>query len=557
MMILLRGRNRLETVKGKKIVLTASATEMSDWINNPFIAFAGGFGKGPIPLSYVRKTLYPHHPALADGQASYAPYGLRKVESILLEGGFSKDDIAVVYPEDLDKFIGPETRIVGISSMDPTGMGYVSKTYSSIVGGGEPMNRIEFRKLIEHPAIKKYKSSLKIIVGGYGSWQLERQHVSKSFGVDCVLMGGRPGPIVELFKKALNGEELPRIAKADESLDNWNYNQEMPLNKNVALHGAVEISKGCGRNCMFCTPTMQHKIDVPMDKIMKEVALSVAQGSDHITLITEDMFLYGAKDAKFVPNREAVVKLFKSVADYPGVRSIQAAHMSLAPVYHDPKMIQQLAEILIEKSWYSFGKKPIITAETGIETGSPRLMKKYMAGKMLPFQPEQWQDVVTNAFGILNDNDWFPLATLIIGLPDEKEEDMLMTLELMDKLKDYNAFYVPLFFVPLENCVLMKQKGAEINSLNKARWDFFLKCWEYNVKIWKPTFLENRLPHPLAYKAFDKVVIPYFGKIFGAYYGLTRGASGQQFKEAVYQLSMPMADNGRKVKGKAKQKAEA
>jgi radical SAM superfamily enzyme YgiQ (UPF0313 family) len=218
-------------------------------------------------------------------------------------------------------------------------------------------------------------------------------------------------------------------------------------------------------------------------------------------------------------------------------------------------MIRELAEILIEKSWYSFGKKPIITAETGIETGSPRLMKKYMAGKMLPYQPEQWQDVVTNAFGILNDNDWYPLATLIIGLPEEKEEDMLQTLELMDKLKDYNAFYVPLFFVPLENCVLMKQKGTEMDSLSKARWDFFLKCWEYNVKIWKPTFLENRLPSPMLYNAFDKILIPYFGKIFGTYYGLTRGSRGEQFKQAVYQLSMPITDNNRRVKGNVKAKA--
>jgi radical SAM superfamily enzyme YgiQ (UPF0313 family) len=547
----------LETVTGKKIVLTASATEMSDFLNNPFIAFVGGFGKGPIPLSYVRKTLYPHRPKKADGQASYAPYGLRKVESILLEGGFSPDDIAVSNPEDLDLFVGPNTKVIGISSMDPTGMGYVSKTYSSIVGGGEPMNRIEFRQLVMHPAIKKHKNHLKIIVGGYGSWQLERQRVSQSYGVDCVFMGGRPGPIAELFKKALAGEALPHLIKADEFLSNWNYNQEMPTTTNVAIHGAVEISKGCGRNCQFCTPTMQHKIDVPLEKIMQEVALSTAQGSDHITLITEDLFIYGSKDPKFVPNREAVVKLCKSVADHPGVKSIQAAHMSLAPVWHDPKMIQELAEILIEKSWYSFGKKPIITAETGVETGSPRLMKKYMGGKMLPFAPEQWQDVVTNAFGILNDNDWYPLATLIIGLPDEKEEDMLQTLELMDKLKDYNAFYVPLFFVPLENCVLMKQKGAEMDSLSKARWEFFIKCWEYNIKIWKPTFLENRLPNPMVYKTFDKFVIPYFGKILGAYYGLTRGSTGEQFKQAVYQLSLPMPDNGRKVKGKVKVKAEA
>ena len=142
----------METVLGRKIVLTASATEMSDFYNNPFIAFVGGFGKGPIPLSYVRKTLYPATERKPDGQAKFAPYGLRKVEAILLQNGFSQQDMAIVHPDDLQNFIGPETKVVGISSMDPTGMGYVSKTYSSIVGGGEPMNAIEFRKLVMHPS---------------------------------------------------------------------------------------------------------------------------------------------------------------------------------------------------------------------------------------------------------------------------------------------------------------------------------------------------------------------------------------------------------------------
>lgn len=204
----------MATVLGKKIVLTASATEMSDYLNNPFIAFVGGFGKGPIPLSYVRRTLYPHCGRKIDGQANYAPYGLRKVEAILLKGGFSSEDIAVVHPQDLEDFIGSQTKVVGISSMDPTGMGYVSKTYSSIIGGGEPMNAVEFKKLVMDPSIKKYKP--KIIVGGFGAWQLERKHVSDSYGVDCVLLGGRPDPIVEVFKKAVNGEEIPRIVKADE-----------------------------------------------------------------------------------------------------------------------------------------------------------------------------------------------------------------------------------------------------------------------------------------------------------------------------------------------------
>ena len=519
-------------MSGVKIVLTASATEMSDFDNNPFMAFVAGFGKGPIPLGFARKTLYPPIKRYADSRARFAPYGLRKVEAILLENGFAEADIAVSHPDDLDKFIGPETKVVGISSMDPTGMGYVSKTYSSIIGGGEPMNAIEFFKLVSHPTIKKFKP--KIIVGGFGSWQLERQKVSDKYGVDCVLIGGKPDTIAQVFEKASNGEAIPRVVHADESNGSWDY-REMPVVKHAAIHGAVEISKGCGRNCQFCTPTMQNRVDVPLNTIMEEVGVTTREGSDHITLVTEDLFLYGAKEKQFIPNKEAVVKLVKSVAEYPGVKSIQASHMSLAPVVNNPQMIKELAEILIERSWYGLFNKPIITAETGVETGSTRLMKKYMAGKMLPYKPEQWQEIVTEAFGILNDNNWYPLATLIVGLPDEKEEDVIDTLELMDKLKDYNAFYVPLFFVPLENCVLMDKKGAEMDSLSKARWDFFLRCWEYNIRIWKPTFLEHRFRNPMMYRAVNNIIIPYLARIAGIYYGWTRG---EQLKQAFITLSI-------------------
>ena len=44
-------------------------------------------------------------------------------------------------------------------------------------------------------------------------------------------------------------------------------------------------------------------------------------------------------------------------------------------------------------------------------------------------KPEQWQENVEGALAVLNDNklDSY-LATLIIGLPDEKKEDVLQTL---------------------------------------------------------------------------------------------------------------------------------
>ncbi|MCJ7559138.1 radical SAM protein, partial [Candidatus Bathyarchaeota archaeon] len=303
----------MTTGLGVKIVLTASATEMSDFYNNPFVAFVAGFGKGPFPLWYLRKALYPPVERSPNGRAKYAPYGVRKVEALLLEDGFNESDVAVVHPSDLHAFIGPNTKVVGISSMDPTGMGYVSKTYSSIIGGGEPMNALEFRRLVTHPSIQKFKP--KIIVGGFGSWQLERKNVADSLGIDCVLIGVKAEDIVNIFRKAVNGEPLPDVIRAEDPPNNPSiYN--VPLARHAAIHGAVEISKGCGRNCQFCTPTMQSKVDMPLERIMEEVKMTAREGCTHITLVTEDLFLYGAKDKRFIPNKEAVVKLVKNVANY-------------------------------------------------------------------------------------------------------------------------------------------------------------------------------------------------------------------------------------------------
>jgi radical SAM superfamily enzyme YgiQ (UPF0313 family) len=510
-------RKRIQDKQGVKIVLTASATEMSDFYNNQFFAFVGGFSKGPIPLWLPRKRLYPPVESNPEGTAKYAPYGLRKVEAILLENGFAESDVAVVHPYHLNAFVGSNTKVVGISTMDPLGMGYVSKTYSSLVGGGEPMNAIEFRKLMNHGSLQRYKP--KIIVGGAGAWQLEYKNVMKPYGIDCVVIGEGEMAITELFVKASNGESLPQAVHVETSP----MSEEIPSIKHASIHGCVEISRGCGRNCQFCTPTMQKRRNFPLDKIMKEIEVNVKEGAERITLSTEDIFLYGAKDDGFIPDKEAVLKLLRSVVSYPGVKAIQPAHMSLAPVVYDPDIVKEASEILIEHSWYGYRGKPIVTAETGIETGSARLMRKYMAGKPLPFKPEEWRELVCQAFGILNDNDWYPLATLIVGLPDETEDDVIETLELIDDLGEYSAFFVPLLFVPLEKCLLEDQCGAELDALSELRWEFLANCWKYNVRIWKTSFLECRVRNPLLYSAVTDFFLPSIGFFAGLYYGMKHG----------------------------------
>jgi radical SAM superfamily enzyme YgiQ (UPF0313 family) len=136
----------------------------------------------------------------------------------------------------------------------------------------------------------------------------------------------------------------------------------------------------------------------------------------------------------------------------------------------------------------------------------------------------------------MNDNDWYPLATLIIGLPDEREEDVIQTLELLDDLKDCFVFYVPLLFVPLENCMLMNKKGAELDSLSQKRWEFLTKCWEYNIRVWRDSFLEHRISNPWLCNFVKYVAIPVGGKLAGLYYGAKHGKT---MRDAIWNLARP------------------
>jgi radical SAM superfamily enzyme YgiQ (UPF0313 family) len=200
-----------------------------------------------------------------------------------------------------------------------------------------------------------------------------------------------------------------------------------------------------------------------------------------IMLASEDLFLYQAQE-KFLPNREAIVELIKSISAVPGVKFIQPAHASLAPVVYDPRMAEEIGPILLEKSlWVTKGTRHS-SIEIGIETGSIRLMNEHMKGKMLPYKPEEWHDVVTKGIDILNENQIWPLTTLIIGLPGETENDTIATLELLDKMKHSQVFYVPLLFTSEEDCMLKEARHMDLKHLTPLQWELIATCWKRNIE---------------------------------------------------------------------------
>lgn len=458
---------------GVKIVLTASDIEMSDFDLNPFMAFAGGF-----PQFLVQKKLYPQLPSNLDGTAKFAPYGLRKVESLLVDE-FGKENVVVTHSSNLYKFVGPRTKIIGITTMDPLGTGFVSRTYTSLLGlDGKPATFSEFEDLINDPTIKG--SNAKIIVGGSGAWQISEANMQESLGIDTILMGQAERSLVQMFKKALAGEKMERLLAAPTPSE-----QEIPLIKNPSIYGVVEIMRGCGRGCSFCSPTLRQRFSFPQEHILKEVELNARNGSRMITLQTDDLFLYQAKP-NFIPNKEAIVDLVREVNKVEGVEYLQVAHASLAPVVYDRSLIEEIAPMLVEKSVWTCRGDRCASVEVGIETGSARLMKQYMRGKMLPYKPKQWQDVVASSIEIMNNNEIYPLATLILGLPGEKEDDVLATIDLLDRMEGSKIFYVPLLFTSEEESTLKGRKHGNLKDLDRSQWDIISRCWKHNIDVWSP-----------------------------------------------------------------------
>jgi radical SAM superfamily enzyme YgiQ (UPF0313 family) len=347
--------------------------------------------------------------------------------------------------------------------------------------GGESINSAEFKHTVFHPSVLEHQP--RVLVGGGGSWQIDRADAYDDLGVTSILMGECENVILPTFRKAIAGEDLPRVIKGGKPRL-----EDIPKIRHRSTYGLVEIMRGCGRMCKFCSPTLRKRMDFPIDYVVDEVQRNVAEGSNMAFTVTEDVFLY-KHGPDFVSNREAIVQLYRRIAQVQGVEFIQISHSSLVPAIYDEQMIEELTEVLLPKTLWKKDIHPnyredFISVEVGIETGSSRIMKDIMPNKARPFDIKDWPELVVQAVGIMNDHSWHPLATLMTGMPGETEDDTMATLELLDDLKGAKMFFTPLLFIPLEDCLLNRSRVVPLDHLTAAQWEFLSTCWRYNVDYW-------------------------------------------------------------------------
>jgi len=376
-----------------------------------------------------------------DGEVFHAIYGLRKIEAILLEAGL---DCKVYSPQVIEEY-ADKSEVFGVYSMDPLGIGPVTATLQGIFGRPqynilgdqdyyEPSyTHLYFKELIER--LKPYNKP--ILVGGSGAFQFDLVPDSvEELGIDCVVIGDGEIEGVNIFKKALAGEELPKLIHTKR----LPYEVNIPTIKKPVSWGLVEISRGCDRACKFCEPALKQFRWIPVSQILQEAKMNL-QCSPEVCLMSEDVFRYGTEPRQWVPNW-GLVNLVKEVKKLPGLKSISLSHACLAAALAAPEQIESLsAELNLSKENYS-------AVQPGVETGAINLIKEFMPYKAAPFDPEQWHEVVVDSWKLLAKNYIYPAATLVIGL-DSKEEDIQETISLMKKITKYHGMFFPLFLQPL------------------------------------------------------------------------------------------------------------
>ena len=472
-----------------EVILTADRTLMSNHHGKEFLGFATSAPPNWLPEWFFRYLFFPKMKE-KNGLPWQAPYGLRKIEAKLIDEGI---DAAVVSPNKIGDY---DAKVIGIYVMDPFGWGPSSTTFAGIMKTGEPYLAKYFKKLLESKGYKRLKEKgVKTIVGGPGIWQFRHNHsFLEKYGIDCVY-GGEGEYSIPLFKKAMEGKELPQFYEEKEfpSID------EIVDIKRASINGLVEIGRGCPRGCKFCSVTLRPLRWYPYEKIENEIKVNVENGVSSAILHAEDVLLYGSKSV--IPEEEKVVKINELAKQK--ARTISWSHASFAAVVAKPKLIEKCAEVILNKKQKWWG------AEMGIETGSPRLAKKIMPAKAKPFDAEEYPEIVKQAAGIMTDNNLIPACTLITGLPEETDDDVIKTIELIDDLKDFKSLIVPLFFVPMGK---LKEKDwfkkEEMSELHK---ELLIQCMRHDL-FWARKIMDGYFQEK-SYFQFLKPFYVLFAKL--------------------------------------------
>jgi len=467
-----------------KFVLISDLTLSSNYRDFPLLDFLPCAPSRAIPGSIYRFLKGPGLPALPDGQAKFAPYAIRKIQASLLRK-YEAKDIAVAHENHLDQFIRDDTEIIGITTMDPLGIGPTTMSYYVLFGGDmRPWVREEWDTLIKKVNALRRGKKAKLVVGGPGVWEFTvLPEELEKMGIDYVVQGEMDDVAPELFREITENnideqvfyrgymsydDKFRKIIKKDEhylarglTISAYPRLEDIPLITAPTMKGMTEVMRGCGIGCDFCEVTLRPLRYYSPESVAKEIAINTAAGQNNAWLHSDEIFAYKHGNL-YDPNEEALTELMQTVMSVKGLKTANPTHGRISIPAGYPDLIKKLSTIL------KAGPSNWIGVQTGVETGSDKLAKMHMPNKTLPLKigPDgTFSEIVWQ--GVYNETKyyWRPAFTIQVGQEGETAEDLWETISMINVLSNSYSSGRPFEFTvtPLLNVPLGRIKAHTLN----------------------------------------------------------------------------------------------
>jgi len=426
-----------------------------------------------VPAWMMRHVLAPAARTDSAGRARTAPLGLRRVEAALLaRTPLEPDDVVVTTPEALGRLLGPWTKVVAVSSSDPLGHG-MSNTTTRAFSRGRLYTRVWTDRLMARIAEARRRFGFRVLAGGAGAWQyVHHPHEADRHGIDTVFEGyfeaGGPEQVMAL----LDGGDPPAHHRARATAAD----RVRPI-PGPATMGALELSRGCGNGCRFCLMADRRMEHLDPETVLADAETNVAGGARALVSGSEDFFRYGAEGHRV--NADRLRSLLRRMQAVRRGALVQVGHANISSVL-------QLADEELADVRRLLAARPDarhLWINLGLESANGRLVAANGPGKIAPFDPDDWEEMARDSADRLRRAGFFPLFSVILGLPGETPGDLARTRRLVARLAEGPAAVFPVFHEPVRPD--RDGPGFRLPAMTRRHLDLYAACYEINFR-WIP-----------------------------------------------------------------------